>query len=126
MWGGAERSVAAGDGVMSSAELSHTQPRQTPTPESPTTTYLPMNASGDSGPEADTGGYHKVAETGQKEGEGGCEAKKNTVAKGNNKNEIMKGLALDPEHKPNRRGDTGYSIAAGERGVKSSNETISL
>ena len=37
---------------MSSAEISHTQPRRTPTPESPVTSYLPVNASGDSGPEA--------------------------------------------------------------------------
>ena len=48
------------------------------------------------------------------------------MAKGKNQRNIMEGLALEPERKPGRRGDTGGSIAAGEKGVKRSKEPISL
>ena len=51
----------------------------------PATRYPTANVSGDGGPEADAGGDHEVAEKGQKEAEGSCEAKKDTVDKGNNK-----------------------------------------
>ena len=69
--------------MLSSAELSSTQPRQTPTLDSLATRYPPVNVSGGSVPEADrrrgrseemdsgnAGGDHKVTETGQKEAEG--------------------------------------------------------
>ena len=39
---------------------------------------------------------------------------------------ILKSLALDPEHKTNRQGDTGGSTAAGGRGARSSQEPIAL
>ena len=48
------------------------------------------------------------------------------MVKGNNKREIIKVLVPEPEHKPDRLGGTGGSIAAGERGAKRSKEPISL
>ena len=70
---------------MRSAEPSCTQPRQTPTPVIPATRYPPVNVIGYSGPEADAGGDNKVAVKVQKEAEGSCEAKHETLATGSQK-----------------------------------------
>ena len=75
---------------------------------------------------ATLGENHKETETGGKDAEGSCKAGKDTVDKGKNQRERMESLALEPERKPDGRGDTERSIATSEKGAKSSKEPISL
>ena len=49
-----------------------------------------------------------------------------TVATGNEKGITLQGLELEPDPKTDRRRDTGGSAASGRRGVRSSQEPISL